>query len=361
MSSNTFGNLFRATSFGESHGAGIGVVIDGVPPRLRLDLEAIQLQLDRRRPGQSRVTTSRSESDRVEVLSGLHEGVTTGAPLTLFVRNSNTRPEDYENLRNTFRPGHADFTWYKKYGVRDYLGGGRSSGRETIARVAAGAVARQILAVHGISVLGYVVSVGDVEVESFDPAIIESNPVRCADPDAAARMEALILRVKEDGDSVGGIVEVRCQGVPAGLGDPVFDKLDALIARAILSIGATKGIEFGLGFAMARMRGSQAHDPIRPDGVDGDRAGGILGGVSNGGDIVFRVAVKPPASIELEQDTVTLDNQPHRIAVQGRHDPCIAPRLVPVAEAMTALVLVDVLMRQTALRGVLPEDGDNDA
>ena len=361
MSSNTFGKLFRATSFGESHGAGIGVVIDGVPPRLHLDLEAVQQQLDRRRPGQSRVTTARSEADRVEVLSGLHEGRTTGAPLTLFVRNANTRSEDYENLRNTFRPGHADFSWYQKYGVRDYVGGGRSSGRETIARVAAGAVARQILAVHGIEIVGHVVSVGEIDANTFDSKAIESNAVRCADPEAASRMEEMIMQVKSEGDSVGGVVEVRCLGVPAGLGDPVFDKLDAQLARAILSIGATKGIEFGLGFAIARMRGSEAHDPIHPDGIEGIRAGGILGGVSNGGDILFRVAVKPPASIEIEQDTVTLDNQPHRIAVKGRHDPCIAPRLVPVAEAMTALVLVDALMRQTALRGVLPEEDKDDA
>jgi len=361
MSSNTFGTLFRVTSFGESHGAGIGVVIDGVPPRLKLDLAAVQRQLDRRRPGQSRITSPRAETDKVEVLSGLHEGETTGAPLTLFVRNSDTRPEDYENLRNTFRPGHADYSWFKKYGVRDYLGGGRASGRETIARVAAGAVARQILAVRGIHILAHVVSVGDIDAHTFDPEAIEANPVRCADPDAAAKMEALILQVKEQGDSIGGVVELRCQGVPTGLGDPVFDKLDARLAAAMLSIGATKGVEFGMGFALARMRGSEAHDPIGPEGVRGERAGGILGGVSNGGEIVFRVAVKPPASIRHEQNTVTLDNQPHRIAVQGRHDPCIAPRVVPVAEAMAALVLVDALMRQIALRGVLPEAGEDDA
>jgi len=356
MSSNSFGNLFRITSFGESHGAGIGVVIDGVPPRLTLDLDQVQHQLDRRKPGQSRVSTPREESDRVEVLSGLLEGMTTGAPLTLFVRNRNTRSEDYENLRETFRPGHADYSWYKKYGIRDFLGGGRSSGRETIARVAAGAIARQILSKHGITILGHVISVGSIEATHFDPEAIEANPIRCADAEAAKRMEELILQVKADGDSIGGVVEVRCQNVPAGLGDPVYEKLDARLAHAMLSIGATKGVEFGEGFALTRMRGSEAHDPIRPSGVDGNLAGGILGGVSNGGEIVLTIAVKPPASISKEQDSITLDGQPHSVSVAGRHDPCIAPRVVPVAEAMAALVLVDALMHQIALRGVLPEE-----
>lgn len=356
MSSNSFGTLYRITSFGESHGAGIGVVIDGVPPGLQLDLDAIQHQLDRRRPGQSRVTSPRAEADKLQVLSGLFEGRTTGAPLALFIANKDTRSEDYANLKETFRPGHADYSWYQKYGVRDYVGGGRSSGRETIARVACGAVARQILEKHGIGIVGHVHSVGEINASSYDPEVIENNPVRCADAEAAAKMEELIVQMGEAGDSVGGVVEVRCSGVPAGLGDPVYDKLDALLAHAMLSIGATKGVEFGEGFELAKKRGSEAHDPIRPEGVAGDRAGGILGGVSSGSDIILRVAVKPPASITLEQETVTLEGQPHTLSVSGRHDPCIAPRVVPVAEAMAAIVLLDALMRQTALRGVLPDN-----
>ncbi len=356
MSSNSFGRIFRVTSFGESHGAGIGVVVDGVPPLLRLDLAALQAELDRRRPGQSRVSTARGETDQVEVLSGLLEGRTTGAPLTLFVRNRDTRPEDYEALRETFRPGHADYSWYRKYGLRDHLGGGRASGRETIARVAAGAVARQILARHGVSIVGHVVAVGDLRAERYLPETIERNPVRCADPAAALAMEQLILQVKAEGDSIGGVVEVRCHGVPEGLGDPVFGKLDALLGAAMLSIGAVKGVEFGDGFDLARRRGSAAHDAIRPDGLAGSRAGGILGGVSAGGELLLRLAVKPAASIALEQDSVTLDGRPHKVSVLGRHDPCIAPRLVPVAEAMAALVLLDTLMLQIALRQVLPPD-----
>jgi chorismate synthase len=358
MSSNSFGNIFRVTSFGESHGAGIGVVIDGMPSKLTLDLDAVQHQLSRRRPGQSRVTSPRSEEDQVEVLSGLFEGVTTGAPLTLFVRNRDARSKDYENLRDTFRPGHADYSWYKKYGVREYVGGGRSSGRETIARVAGGAVARQILAPLGVQITGHVLSVGPIEAKEYDIDAIEANPVRCADSNASHEMEALIMKLREEGDSTGGVVEIRCQGVPPGLGDPVYDKLDALLAHAIMSIGATKGIEFGDGFAAAKKRGSEAHDPIRPHGIDGTRAGGILGGVSTGSELVFRIAVKPPASIAKSQQTVTLSGDPHEVSVTGRHDPCIAPRLVPVAEAMTAIVLADTWMMQQALRYTRPDGGD---
>ncbi len=348
MSSNVFGKLFRVVSFGESHGSAIGVVIDGVPSRLQLDIEAIQRQLDRRRPGQSSITTPRDESDRVEVLSGLLEGMTTGSPLAFLVKNRDTRAEDYEHLKNIFRPGHADYSWYHKYGVRDYLGGGRASGRETVARVIAGSVARQLLASQDVSITGHVKEVAGIRAESFDAAEIERNAVRCADPEAAARMIRAIEEARDAGDSVGGIVEIRATGVPAGWGEPVFEKLDALLAGALMSIGAVKGVEIGDGFKIAGKRGSEANDSIGPEGMRSNHAGGILGGVSSGAEIVVRCAIKPTSSIAMEQDTVTLTGESVQIRVRGRHDPCIAPRIVPVAEAMAALVLVDAWLQQRA-------------
>ncbi len=354
MSSNSFGRFFRVTTFGESHGPALGAVIDGLPPRIPIDLAAIQAQLDRRRPGRSPLASARAEDDRVELLAGLFEGRTTGAPMALLVRNRDARPGEYDQLRQLLRPGHADLTWQAKYGLRDPRGGGRASGRETVARVAAGAVAAQLLAREGISITGHVVAIGEVVARRFDRATIDQNPVCCADADAAERMAATIEAAQADGDSVGGLVEVRAAGVPAGLGDPVFGKLDAELAAALVSIGAVKGVEIGDGFALARLRGSQANDPLTPEGPQSNRAGGILGGISNGAPLVVRLAVKPTPTIAREQQTVTLDGEPTTVRGSGRHDPCIAPRLVPVAEAMTALVLADALLRQRALEAVAP-------
>lgn len=357
MHSNSFGRIFRVTTFGESHGPAIGAVIDGVPPRLSLDLEALQAQLDRRRPGQAPTSSARQEPDRVQVLSGLFEGQTTGAPLCLLIANEDASPDAYASLKDLFRPGHADRTWHEKYGIRDWRGGGRASGRETAARVAAGAVARQVLEPEGVQILGHVTEIAGVKAGAFDPEQIEQNPVRCADQTAAEAMSEAIAAAKQDGDSVGGIVEVRASGVPAGWGDPVFGKLDALLAGALMSIGAVKAVEIGDGFELARLRGSQANDPITPQGFSTNRAGGVLGGVSNGAEIIARLAVKPTPSIAKEQQSIDRAGNPARVSTQGRHDPCIAPRLVPVAEAMVALVLVDAMLLQRAICGGAADTG----
>jgi chorismate synthase len=323
---NSFGRNFRITSFGESHGAGIGVVIDGCPPRMDLDIQDIQPFLDRRRPGTSPLISSRNEEDKIEILSGIFEGKTTGAPIALLVRNLDQQSKDYEEFREKFRPGHADFTWQEKYGIRDHRGGGRSSGRETIGRVAAGAVAVKFLSAQGISVTGKILAVHG----KTDPAEIQKE----------------ILRAKESGDSVGGIVEITARGCPSGLGDPVFGKLDALIAGAMMGIGAVKGVEIGDGFAVAGMFGSENNDPLTKDGFSSNHAGGILGGISSGQDIVVRIAVKPTPSIEKTQKTRDIHGNTTEISVKGRHDPCIVPRIVPVAEAMLALVLIDCVLER---------------
>jgi len=328
---NTFGHLFRVTTFGESHGPALGVVIDGVPAGVELDTDALQRDLDRRRPGRSAAVSARCEADRAEIVAGLFGGRTTGAPLCMLFRNDDARSKDYDHLRDRFRPGHADFSWFRKYGIRDHRGGGRSSGRETVARVAAGAVARQLLLPLGVTIAGRAVEIAGVR------------------DDEAAQLAA-IEAARTDGDSVGGVVEVVAAGVPAGWGDPVFDKLDARLAYALMGIGAVKAVEIGDGFGLARLRGSQANDALTPDGPATNRAGGILGGVSTGAPIVVRLAVKPTPSIAAEQDTVDVHGAATVVAVGGRHDPCVVPRLVPVAEAMTALVLVDGWLRQRAVR-----------
>jgi len=333
MAGNTTGNNFRVTTFGESHGPAIGAVIDGVPAGLELSEADLQTELDRRRPGQSVLTTRRAESDHAEILSGVFEGKTTGAPVAVLIRNCDQHSKDYSNLANLFRPGHADYAWQAKFGVRDYRGGGRSSGRETAARVAAGAIAKKILRQMNIEIHAYAVSVAGIAAETRDFSVIEKNPVRCADPVAAVKMEAAILAAAADGDSVGGIVECEISGVPAGWGEPVFDKLDAELAKAMLGIGAVKGIEFGSGFAAASMRGSENNPP--------GHSGGISGGISNGENIVFRVAVKPTPSISKPQQTVDMDGNPVTCEINGRHDPCVIPRIVPVVEAMAALILAD--------------------
>jgi len=354
MSGNTFGSVFKVTTWGESHGEALGVVVDGCPPQLELSAADIQRELDRRRPGASELTSAREEADEVHLVSGVFEGRTLGTPIAMLIWNRDVDSGPYEPIKQIPRPGHADYTYYQKYGIRDHRGGGRASGRETVARVAAGAIAKKILAMHGIRILGHVVELGGLRARRMSPDEIEqqteSNPVRCADSVAAREMEAIIRAVKEDGDSVGGVVEVIALGVPAGLGEPVFDKLDADLGKALLSIGAVKGVEIGAGFEAARLKGSEMNDPFYLD--DGrirtrtNNAGGILGGISTGEPIRCRLAVKPTASIAKPQRSVDLQKMEEvELRIQGRHDPCICPRIVPVAEAMVALVLVDHLLR----------------
>ncbi|MBV9789443.1 MAG: chorismate synthase [Chloroflexi bacterium] len=353
MSGSSFGSLFRITTFGESHGPAVGVVLDGCPAGLLIEEAEIQRDLDRRRVGQSRMTSARNEPDRVRILSGVFEGRTMGTPIAMMVENTNQRSQDYDEIKNLYRPGHADFTWDAKFGTRDYRGGGRSSARETIGRVAAGAVARKLLGTVGISVVAYTLQLAHLRAQRIDEDEIERNPMRCPDPEVAPQMVALVEQARRELDSLGGIVEVRARGVPAGLGEPVFDKLDAEIGRAMFSIPAIKGVEIGTGFDVANQRGSTNNDPFtrRADGSIGtttNNAGGILGGISNGQEIVVRLAAKPPASIAQQQQTVDRSGENTTIVVKGRHDPTVLPRLVPVAEAMLLLVLADHWLRQRA-------------
>jgi len=351
------GTLFRITTFGESHGPAVGVVIDGVRPNLRISPSEIQAELDRRRPGQSSMTSPRSEADRVEILSGIFRGRTLGTPICLLIRNTDQRPEAYRALRNLFRPGHAGYTYLAKYGIQDYRGGGRSSGRETAGRVGAGALAKKVLAGGGITVRAFTLEAAGIRARTVRPGVIEKNPMRCPDPAAAKAMEKKIESLRRSGDSAGGIVEVRVSGCPAGLGDPVFDKLEADLARALMSIPAVKGVEIGSGFAAARMKGSEHNDEFARSSRSGrittrtNNAGGVLGGISNGEEIVMRVAVKPPSSIRKRQRTVDTAGRLAAISVGGRHDPCICPRVVPVVESMVSLVLADHLIRQKLTRG----------
>ncbi|MEW5814602.1 MAG: chorismate synthase [Spirochaetota bacterium] len=349
MAGNTFGTLFKAHTFGESHGPAVGVVVDGVPPGLQLTEKDIQDQLDRRKPGQSTVTTRRCEPDTVQILSGVFNGITTGMPVLMLIYNREMRSDDYNNLKDIFRPGHADFTYYKKYGNRDYRGGGRASGRETVGRVAAGAIARKLLIQRGISVLAYTLRAAGVHCTSFNPDVIEKNSMRAPDMEAAWEMEKRISALEREGDSAGGIIECRIKGVDPGLGEPVFEKLDAELGKAMLSIGSVKGVEFGAGFAAADMKGSEHNDPLDSTGFLSNNAGGILGGISTGQEILFRLAVKPTASISRLQKTVDTTGQEREIIIEGRHDPCICPRIVPVVEAMACLVIEDLYKRQAAL------------
>ena len=344
MSGNTFGKNFRITTFGESHGPGIGVVIDGVPAGLEMDETFLQAELDRRRPGQSKVTTQRNEADRAEILSGVFGGKTTGCPLAILIRNSDQHSSDYSNVANLFRPGHADYTYFQKYGIRDYRGGGRSSGRETAARVAAGAVAKMFLKTKGIQVRACALNIAGIKAEKFLWDEVENNIVRSPDPEAAVKMVEAIQQAQLAHDSVGGIVLCELLNGPTGLGEPAFDKLDAELAHAMLSIGAVKGIEFGAGFAVSEMKGSQNNDAITPNGFETNNAGGILGGISNGDTIVFKVAVKPTPSIARKQQSIDTNRNPVDVEIKGRHDPCLVPRMVPVIEAMAALVLADALV-----------------
>ncbi|KWX81173.1 chorismate synthase [Paenibacillus riograndensis] len=349
MAGSTFGERLKVTTFGESHGEAVGAIVEGVTPGVELDEAYIQVQMDRRRPGQSSVTTPRKEYDKIRILSGLFEGRTTGTPLCIMLDNTDMRPSAYDDIKSMYRPGHADFTYEKKYGVRDYRGSGRASGRETAARVAAGAVARKLLEHRNVKVLAYTTEIGGIRCGTFDPEVIESNVVRACDPAAAERMITRIEELAAKGDSCGGIVECRISGVPAGLGEPVFDKLDAELAKAMLSIGAVKGIEFGAGFQAAAMLGSEHNDQMDASGFQTNHAGGVIGGISTGADIVFRVAVKPTSSISVPQRTIDTGGNEQEIITKGRHDPCICPRVVPVIEAMACLVIEDHYKRQAAL------------
>jgi len=353
MSGSSFGKLFQVSTFGESHGPAIGVVVDGCPAGLKITEKDIQKDLDRRRPGQSKITTPRKEADQVEILSGIFEGQTTGAPIGLLIRNTNQKSKDYSQLKDVFRPGHADYSFYKKFGIRDYRGGGRSSGRETACRVAAGAIAKRFLAEKKINITGYTLSVAGIQAEKLDFSQIEKNIVRCPDKKAAEKMIKVIEAARKEGDSVGGIVEITVNGCPAGLGDPVFEKLDARLAQAIVSIGTIKGVEFGTGFKAAEMKGSEHNDEFYWEKnkvkTKTSHSGGILGGISNGEDIVFRAVVKPASSISKTQKTANLSKKEQEIQVTGRHDPCICPRAVPVLEAMTALVLMDCYLVQKSI------------
>lgn len=349
MAGSTFGERFKITTFGESHGEAVGVIVDGVTPGVELDEAYVQVQMDRRKPGQSSVTTPRKEYDKIRIVSGMFEGRTTGTPLCIMLNNTDMRPSAYDDIKSMYRPGHADFVYDQKYGFRDYRGSGRASGRETAARVAAGAVARKLLERRNVSVQAYSLEIGGIRCETFDADVIEQNAVRACDPVAAERMIKLVEELAAKGDSCGGIVECRISGVAAGLGEPVFDKLDAELAKAMLSVGAIKGIEFGAGFQAASMLGSEHNDQMDANGFRTNNAGGIIGGISTGGDIVFRVAVKPTSSISVPQQTVDSNGNEQEIVTIGRHDPCICPRVVPVIEAMACLVIEDHFKRQAAL------------
>ncbi len=357
---STFGHLFRITTFGESHGRAVGVVVDGCPPNLPLSQEDIQSELDRRRPGQSKIVSQRKEADQVEILSGVFEGKTLGTPIALLVWNQDVKPEHYEEIKTKFRPGHAEFTYHKKYGIYDWRGGGRSSARESVGRVAGGAIAKKLLRNnYGVEILAWVSKVGNVvasaDVETVTFEEIEASPVRCPDPESAQKMIAEIERVRKEGDSLGGVITGVARGCPAGWGDPIFDKLEADLAKAMLSIGAAKGFEIGAGFASTDLTGLQNNDEFYRDEkghirMRTNRAGGVLGGISTGETIYFRVAFKPPSTVMREQRTVTVEGEPTTLTGRGRHDPCVLPRAVPIVEAMTALVLADHALRQEALR-----------
>lgn len=357
--SSTYGTLFKISTFGESHGSAIGVVIDGCPAGLAFDTDFIQHELDRRKPGQSRITTQRREADEFEILSGVFEGLTQGTPIALIIRNTDQRSKDYGHISEQFRPSHADYTYQTKYGSRDYRGGGRSSARETAARVAAGAVAKLLLAQAGVQITAYVSQVGKLKLEKtyseLNLALAEENAVRCPDPETAEQMFQYIDGIRKQGDSIGGIVDCVVTGLPAGLGEPVFDKLHAELGKAMLSINAVKGFEYGSGFAGVEQLGSEHNDEFYTDEngrvrTKTNQSGGIQGGISNGEDIYFRTAFKPVATIMQDQDSVDINGQPVTVSGKGRHDPCVVPRAVPIVEAMAALVLVDMYLRNKAAK-----------
>lgn len=352
MAGSSIGTIFKLSTFGESHGVAIGGVIDGVPANIELDLNQIQAELDRRKPGQSKIVTQRKESDTVQFLSGIFENRTTGTPIGFIIPNEDQKSKDYDHIKDSYRPSHADFTYDKKYGHRDYRGGGRSSARETVCRVVAGAIAKQILSEKGIEIVAYVDQVGSVKIEGpIDYAEIENNIVRCANAKTAAKMEGLILAVREDGDTIGGSIRCEVLNVPIGIGEPVFDKLHAELGRAMLSINAVKGFEFGSGFDCIEMRGSAHNDIFNPDeSTKTNHSGGIQGGISNGMPIKMRIAFKPVATIVHEQETIDSHGTSIKVIGKGRHDPCVVPRAVPIVESMAAIIILDMIIRAKALK-----------
>ncbi len=352
MPGSTFGKMFQVTTWGESHGKAIGAVIDGCPPRIPLDESVIQEMLDRRRPGSVKTSTTRKEPDQAVIMSGVFEGRTTGTPILIMIENRDARSDAYTSYAELYRPGHGDFSYEQKYGIRDWRGGGRASARETAGRVAAGAVGKALLSQENIRVTTWTKALGGIACETFDRTEIERNPFCAPDKLAAERMGQRVGEVKQSGDSVGGIVEIHIEGVPAGLGDPVFDKLDADLAKAMMSIGAVKGIEIGAGFDAANMTGSEHNDEILPDGFASNNAGGILAGISSGQDIVLRIAVKPIPSIAVSQQTIDRQNHPQTLSVKGRHDICAIPRINVVCEAMAYIVIADHLLRQKAIASI---------
>ncbi len=345
MAGNSIGKLFTVTSFGESHGLAIGCIVDGCPPGLPLSEEDLQGDLDRRKPGQSRFTTQRRESDTVKILSGVFEGVTTGTPIGLLIENEDQRSKDYSKIADRFRPMHADYTYQQKFGLRDYRGGGRSSARETAMRVAAGAIAKKYLASQGILVRGYLAQLGPIAAEKLEWDVVETNPFFCPDPDKVPEMEEYMAALNKSGDSIGARINVVATGVMPGLGEPVFDRLDADIAHAMMSINAVKGVEIGAGFDSVTARGSDHRDELTPEGFRGNNAGGVLGGISSGQDITVSMALKPTSSIRLPGDSIDVDGQAVEVITTGRHDPCVGIRATPIAEAMLAIVLLDHLLR----------------
>ncbi len=349
VSGNSFGKLFTLTTFGESHGAALGGIVDGCPPGLALSEAYLQVDLDRRKPGKSKYTSQRKEADQVEILSGVFDGKTTGTPIGLLIRNQDQRSRDYDKIKDRFRPGHADFTYTKKYGFRDYRGGGRSSARETTMRVAAGGIARKYLHSHyGVEIRGCVYQIGDIKIDLKDWNEVNQNPFFVADKAAVDKLEKLITQVRKAGDSIGAGILVEASGLPVGWGEPVFDRLDADIAKAMMSINAAKGVEIGAGFDAITQRGSEHRDEISPDGFKSNNAGGVLGGISSGQDIRVKVAFKPTSSIQVVADTVNIDNEVVDVVTTGRHDPCVGIRAVPIAEAMLALLLIDHALRDRA-------------
>ena len=349
MSGNTFGKIFKVTTFGESHGKALGCIIDGCPPNLKIDESDIQTDLDRRKPGQSKYTTQRKEDDKIEILSGVFNGLTTGTPIALLIYNKDHKTKDYSEIKNKFRPGHADFTYQKKYGIRDYRGAGRSSARETVARVAAGAIAKKYLSkINKTKIFGYVSQLGEIKAESIKISDIEKNPFFFPDKKKIIELEEYLTSIRKSGDSIGAKVTVIGKNIPIGLGEPVFDKLDALLAQGMMSINAVKGVEIGAGFDVVSQKGSEARDEITPKGFLSNFSGGTLGGISTGQDLHVKIALKPTSSILIPGKTVDQKNKPTTIRTKGRHDPCVGIRAVPIAEAMMAVTLCDLYLRHKA-------------
>ncbi|WP_163559450.1 chorismate synthase [Halomonas sp. NO4] len=356
MSGNTFGKLFTLTTFGESHGPALGAIVDGCPPGLPLSEADLQRDLDRRRPGTSRHTTQRREPDQVRILSGVFEGVTTGTSIGLLIENTDQRSKDYSEIKDRFRPAHADYSYHHKYGIRDYRGGGRSSARETAMRVAAGAIAKKYLAAQGISVRGYMSQLGPIAIEFKQWEAVDANPFFCPDPDKVPELEAFMDQLRRDQDSVGAKISVVAEGLPPGLGEPVFDRLDAELAHGLMSINAVKGVELGAGFAAVAQRGSEHRDEMTPQGFLSNHAGGVLGGISSGQPLIAHLALKPTSSITVPGRTIDVDGNPVEVVTKGRHDPCVGIRATPIAEAMMALTLMDHLLRHRAQNGEVHVD-----